>query len=95
VDEPTDVMSLDELMDLAATRGNSAVREAPTMPIRRSLPTTTAAPAPMNPAARPVARQAYDAGLARSRVWLETGDNRLIAATVAVTLLLLLVVTAL
>ena len=40
------------------------------------------------------ARKAYDAGLARSRAWLKTGDNALIAATIAAALLLLLVVAA-
>jgi hypothetical protein len=110
-DHPTEVMSLDELMDLAATE--SGASETATMPI------TPPAPPPLNPVAvrpapRPLprpqpvrsepdlrerimtdARQAYTAGVARSRDWLRTGDNGLITATLLVTLLLLLVVAAL
>lgn len=52
-DEPTEVMSLDELMDLAAEpRADTATMPIRTpLPARPPLPTTPAAPRPLNPAA--------------------------------------------
>jgi hypothetical protein len=125
-DHPTQVMPLDELMDLAAEpRDDTATMPIATTP-SPALAASTRTPAPLNPAtpratprptARPTARpqqpqprvdtgpdlrdrvmadarRAYEAGLAQGRGWLKRGDNALIAATLAVTLVLLLVVGA-
>ena len=112
VDDTTDVMSLDELMDLAAAE--------PTVTMPSPPPPAAAQPVAAQPAAprrQPRPRRAITvdahraladarralvdvrrvsaAGIAASREWLETNDNALIAATVLVTLLLLIAVAAL
>jgi hypothetical protein len=119
-DEPTQVMSLDELMDLAAEPRSDAVTTPMPAPLNPATPRSTPAPAPQPapaiaapppaPTSRPAravatgpdlrqrvwddTRRVYNAGLARSREWLKTGDNTLIAATAGVALLLLLVLVA-
>ena len=128
VDESTEVMSLDELMELAAEPRPDATTQqyvvpapllpptappasvAPPRPAQPQLGRTDAAPAGsggapmhllldrMRADSRRVlddAQHAAATGLTHVRQWLETNDNALIAATVLVTLLLLVVVAAL
>ena len=102
VDDSTDVMSLDELMDLAAAE--------PTVTMPTAHLPAAAAPVAPEPQPRPRperaivvdarralvdARRVSAVGISVSREWLETNDNALIAATVLVTLLLLIAVAAL
>jgi len=90
VDEPTEVMPLDQLMDLAS--------EPATVPIRRSpAPTPAPAPTPSPSSPTPVPtlqdlRKDVAAAAQQVRTWLRRGDNTLIALTVAAALILLIVV---
>ena len=79
-----------------------AARPAPARPAPAPAPPprrTTPAPAPTGPDLRERvladAHRAYEAALERSRQWLKTGDNGLIAATALVALLLIVVVASL
>jgi hypothetical protein len=90
-DKPTQVMSLDELMDLAAEPRDTVTAPIPATPM----------PAPLNPAApRPSAKAPAEPDMrqrliADAKEWLKQGDNALITWTAAVACLLLLVVAAL
>lgn len=107
VDDSTQVMPLDELMDLAAeprpaapTRPHAA---PPPLQPPLAYPTDVV---PANSGAAPMpsvllqrirsdARRASAIGIAQVQQWLETKDNALIAATVLITVVLLVVVAAL
>lgn len=93
--EPTQVMSLDELMDLAAEPRETATTTIPATPM--PAPLNPAAPRP-TPAPQQAARTEPDIRermIADAREWLRQGDNTLIAWTAAIACLLLLVVAAL
>jgi len=119
-DDATDVLSLDELMELAAepqTQPRPAPPQAAPPTVTHATPPRPAPPQPAQPArpARPAKpartgpspasllaqRVRADASRAgqltweRSRAWLTTGDNGLIAATAFVTLLLIVIVAVL
>jgi hypothetical protein len=122
VNDSTEVMPLDELMDLAAEPRPAATTQLHAVaaaPPQLSYPASGAHPyipqpqpqpqrkptdaAPATGGGAPMlmrriradARRASATGMTRLRQWLESNDNALIAATVLITLLLLVVVAAL
>jgi hypothetical protein len=120
VNDSTEVMPLDELMDLAAEPRPAATTQLHAVaaaPPQLSYPASGAHPyipqpqpqrkptdaAPATGGGAPMlmrriradAQRASATGMTRLRQWLESNDNALIAATVLITLLLLVVVAAL
>jgi hypothetical protein len=122
VNDSTEVMPLDELMDLAAEPRPAATTQLHAVaaaPPQLSYPASGAHPYIPQPQPQPQrkptdaapatgggaptlmrriradARRASATGMTRLRQWLESNDNALIAATVLITLLLLVVVAAL
>jgi len=96
-DKPTQVMSLDELMDLAAEPPSDTVTAPIPAPLNPATPRPTPAPKPAAQAEPAVKTEPdmWERLVADAREWLKQGDNALIASTAAVAFLLLLVVAAL
>ena len=83
----------------AGPRPTPLAAEVTRRPAPAPAPAATSKPAKAGPDIRERvladAHRAYEAGMARSRVWLKKGDNTLIVATAGIALLLLVIIAAL